>query len=330
MVFAAHSSVARIFPEVQMPLPPNPNTFANNPLDRAGHLRTDSDWVDAKLKDPHSLFVPLWRLNPLVLPPQKEGDAMNIGWLTRDAIRALNLSKPMTVLLGLEEGGAHFAVDISDARDPANHGPLAGLGAFEDLRGIAGRLAPGDASILAQAKSMIDWHARHGFCAVCGSRTQPGDAGYKRQCDSCKAEHFPRTDPVVIMLATHNGRALLGRQKSWPAKMFSALAGFLEPGESIEEAVARELDEEAGVRVSSVQYHSTQPWPYPSSLMIGCFASAVTDEINVDGIEIAEARWFERETLKAAIEGRGDGSMFVPPPMAIAHQLVKAWVESGA
>jgi len=311
-----------------MPLEKNPNIFANNPLDRASNSRTDLDWLNSQLNSPDSLFVPLWRLNPLILPPQKDGEMSDVGWLTRDAIRAFNLAEPMTVLLGVEDGRSYFAVDISEVRDPENKGPLAGMGSYEDLRQISMSIAGSEAAIMAQAKSMIDWHRRHKFCANCGAETEMGDAGYKRACSNCGSEHFPRTDPVVIMLATlGDDRALLGRQKKWPPKMFSALAGFLEPGESIEEAVARELHEEAGIRVKNVTYHSTQPWPYPSSLMIGCFAESETEDITVDGIELTEAHWFEKDKLRDALNGAGDGSVAVPPPMAIAHQLVKSFVE---
>ena len=311
-----------------MPLPTNPNTFANNPLDRAGNLRADEEWLTSKLNDPSSLFIPLWRLKPLIIPARGPEHGTSAGWLTREAIKALNLDRPMTVLLGLEGDTAYFAVDISDARDPERSGPLAGLGTFEELRTVAGELSADVAAILAQAKSMIDWHARHQFCANCGSPTDPADAGYKRACGACNAEHFPRTDPVVIMLATKGDKCLLGRQKAWPPKMYSALAGFLEPGESIEEAVARELDEEAGIKISGVQYFATQPWPYPSSLMIGCFATAESEDILLDDIELEEAVWFDKATVQAALAGKGDGSLHVPPPMAIAHQLVKAWAES--
>jgi NAD+ diphosphatase len=153
------------------------------------------------------------------------------------------------------------------------------------------------------------------------------EAGYKRQCPTCKAEHFPRTDPVVIMLATHGDTCFLGRQKIWPKGMHSALAGFIEPGESIEEAVARELHEEAGLTTASVSYHSTQPWPYPSSLMIGCMAVAENDSFEIDGIELSEGRWFTREEVRAVLAGKGDGSFWLPPPFAIAHQLVKTFAE---
>lgn len=314
-----------------MGLAANPNIFANNPLDRAGYKRTDTEWVAAKLADSSSLFVPLWRLNPLVLPEEQPGQGKDVGWMRSGLLDGMMGENPTTVFLGINRRGkALFAVDISAAPDPEASGPLKGLGAFEDLRGLAmtGDLPPGELAILAQAKSMIDWHARHGFCSVCGNKSEIAEAGYKRVCPSCNAEHFPRTDPVVIMLATLGDKAFLGRQKNFPNGMWSALAGFIEPGESMEEAVARELDEEAGLAVTAVRYHSTQPWPYPSSLMIGCLADAESDAFEIDGVELSDGRWFTRAELAKAVAGKGDG-FFVPPPLAIAHHLVKAFVEGG-
>jgi NAD+ diphosphatase len=176
---------------------------------------------------------------------------------------------------------------------------------------------------------MIDWHATHGFCAACGAGTEMREAGYMRRCidDSCGAQHFPRTDPVVIMLAHRGDRCLVGRQPHFPDGMYSALAGFIEPGETIEEAVRREVQEEAGVEVTRVVYHSTQPWPFPRSLMIGCFAEALTEEISIDGNELADARWVSRQELRQVLSGSGGGPVKVPPPFAIAHQLMKTWAE---
>lgn len=313
-----------------MGLPQNPNIFANNPLDRASYRRTDKNWVASQLADPSSLFVPFFRLQPFVLPEEKPGQGKDVGWLKTALLKELAGPEPIVVFLGINRRGkALFAADVSALKDAENHPSLKGLGAFEELRGLAmaGEITPTELAILAQAKSMIDWHQRHGFCSVCGTRSEMLEAGYKRQCPNCKAEHFPRTDPVAIMLATIEDKCFLGRQKIWPKGMHSALAGFIEPGESIEEAVARELHEEAGLRVSSVSYHSTQPWPYPSSLMIGCHAVAETEDFKIDGIELSAGRWFTRDEIKAVLAGKGDGSFWLPPPFAIAHQLVKAFAE---
>jgi NAD+ diphosphatase len=307
-------------------MPQNPNTFANNPLDRAADKRLDATWLSARLKAPTSFVVPLRKLNPFVItaPGSRKRE---VGWMRPQLIESLLRPEAITIFLGVEKDAAYFAVDVSDGPDPSESGVLQGIGAFADLRGIAMEIDSGDAAILAQAKSLIDWHQRHRFCANCGQPTRFSDAGYKRQCDGCKTEHFPRTDPVVIMLATKGDRCLLGRGARFPKGFYSALAGFIEPGESIEEAVERELTEESGIKVTNVRYFSTQPWPYPSSLMIGCFAEAVNEDIKIDKNELEEARWFTRDEIKLMLAGKFEGA-FVPPPLAIAHQLIKAWAES--
>jgi NAD+ diphosphatase len=313
-----------------MGIPQNPNIFANNPLDRASYRRADAGWIAGQIADPSSLFVPFYRLSPFILPEETKGAGKDVGWLKMGLLQELAGEKPLIVFLGINKRGKSlFAVDVSGLKDHENHPALKGLGAFEDLRGLAmaGEITPTELAILAQGKSMIDWNQRHGFCAACGAPSDMAEAGYKRQCPTCKAEHFPRTDPVVIMLATHGDTCFLGRQKIWPKGMHSALAGFIEPGESIEEAVARELHEEAGLTTASVSYHSTQPWPYPSSLMIGCMAVAENDSFEIDGIELSEGRWFTREEVRAVLAGKGDGSFWLPPPFAIAHQLVKTFAE---
>ena len=306
-----------------MPLPENPNIFANNPLDRASYRRTDAAWIEEQLAQPASLFVPMWKLQPFVLPEAGPGEGKDIGWM-RAALLPELAGDGTVVFLGINKRGkALFAADVSALKEPENHAALKGLGAFEDLRALAmaGEITPTELAIMAQAKSMIDWHNRHGFCSVCGERSEMTEAGYKRTCPSCKAEHFPRTDPVVIMLAIHDGKCFLGRQKIWPKGMYSALAGFVEPGESIEEAVAD---------IASVSYHSTQPWPYPSSLMIGCHAVAETDRFEIDGIELSDGRWFSREETQAILAGKGDGTVWFPPPFAIAYQLVRAFADGKA
>ena len=314
-----------------MALEPNPNIFANNPLDRASQKRTDDAWLAERMADPESRFVPFYKLEPFVLPEATPNEGKDIAWLPPEMVTPLMAPGAVAIFLGINRRGrAMFAADVSAGPNP-EEGALRGLGAFEDLRALAmkGEITPGELAIMAQAKSMIDWHRRHGFCAVCGHASDLAEAGYKRVCPSCKAEHFPRTDPVVIMLATRGEYALLGRQPMFPGGMFSALAGFIEPGESIEEAVHREMLEEASIAVRKVRYHSTQPWPYPSQLMIGCHAEAETEEIAVDGVELAEARWFAREELRKVLAGDRSPGFWVPPPFAIAHQLIRSWAEAG-
>jgi NAD+ diphosphatase len=305
-----------------------PIGFSGNPLDRASALRTDAPRIAQMLRGTRALIAPLWQLKPFFRLTRDETEPLSAAFLSWAAVDALSLADPTIVFLGLKGDTPFFALDVSALEEPEAKGPLAGLGRFVDLRMGASTLAADEAAILAQAKALIDWHARHKFCANCGAPTAPADAGYRRICAACKAEHFPRTDPVVIMLAARNGRALLGRGARFPGHMFSTLAGFVEPGETIEEAVRREVQEETSIAVGRVRYVATQPWPFPSSLMIGCLAEALSDLIEVDGSELAEARWVTREELKAALERpEGTETLRVPPPFAIAHQLMRVWVE---
>jgi NAD+ diphosphatase len=301
--------------------------FSGNPLNRASEKRPDSDWVAAKRRDPSSLILPLWRLQPFLLGSEKSRGPLEAGFLMPGLAEQLAAEDAPWVMLGLEGERALFALDISAARDPANEGPLAGLGHFRDMRAAAMLLPEKDTAILGQAKALIDWHQRHGFCPRCGGRTTLAEAGYKRVCSSCNAEHFPRTDPVVIMLATYGDSCLVGRGKQFPPGMFSALAGFIEPGETIEEAVRTPASSNNSRRTGAVQYYATQPWPFPSSLMIGCFAEATSPEIHVDGNELAEAFWLERDKARALIGGERVDGLWVPPSIAIAHHLIKTWAD---
>ena len=308
-----------------MPLTAFTNTFAGNPLDRASDRRAKAAWVAERLAEPGSLAIAIWNGRPLVEDAKDGG--VQIAYLAADLARQLSRGPEQLLFLGLWRETAVFAVDLEGDADPAD-GPLQGLGRFEDLRAIAMRLPGADAAIFATAKSMFEWRRKHRFCAACGSPSEVAEAGWKRVCPACKTEHFPRTDPVVIMLAAKGDRCLLGRQAVWPKHMYSALAGFLEPGESIEEACARELFEEAALRTRSVRYHSTQPWPYPSSLMIGLIAEVENDDAVADQAELEEVRWFTRDEARAML--RGDlADAKAPPPLAIAHQIIKAWAEEG-
>jgi NAD+ diphosphatase len=204
--------------------------------------------------------------------------------------------------------------------------------ALTDLRTIAaqGLVAPPLVGILGQAKSLMGWHARHRFCPNCGAPTRLAAAGWRRECDACKAQHFPRVDPVVIMLAVDGEYCLLGRQARFPKGMYSCLAGFLEAGETIEDAVRREILEESGIATGRVAYLASQPWPFPSSLMLGCLAQAITREVEIDRIELEDARWFSREEAAAMLAGRHPGGLSAPQKMAIAHHIVRAWAVEGA
>ena len=296
--------------------------FAGSPLDRANHRRRDAAWIAAQLEREESRFLPFWRLNVLVKSQKPE-----LAWAT-SAIRSVQDPRTGAVLLGVREHVAHFAVDLTPLHDPVTELGLGGSASFLELRAAAATLPAPDAAIAAQGRQMLDWHARHRFCAVCGHATAVKEAGYMRECDECDAQHFPRTDPVVIMLVESGDRCLLGRQAGWPAQMYSALAGFVEAGESLEEAVRREVQEESGIAIGAVRYFASQPWPFPSSLMIGCMARALTEQVTVDKSELEDARWFTRADVLRSLAEPGAGGVLVPPPVAIAHHLIRAWAES--
>jgi NAD+ diphosphatase len=297
------------------------NTFAGNPLERASDRRADPAWISSRLADDSSLALAIWNGQPLV-ETGPEGE-LRLAYVPAAMAEDLAGGVERLLFLGLWKESAVFAVDLEGTTDPVA-GPLQGLGRFEDLRNIALRLSQTEVAIAGVAKQMFEWRRRHRHCAACGERSEVADGGWKRQCPSCKAEHFPRTDPVVIMLPYHGDRCMLGRQAVWPKGVFSALAGFMEPGESIEEACARELAEEAGLKTVKVRYHSTQPWPYPSSLMIGLLAEVEDDEGTPDQTELSEVRWFTRVQARDLIDEKIPDAR-APPALAIAHQLIRAW-----
>jgi NAD+ diphosphatase len=295
--------------------------YAGSPLHREGLRRRSREWLDAQDRAPQSRYLPVWQLKPLV----KTGATRELAWAKREFFEDLD-PVPEPVLLGTRDGVSHFAVDVSAQADPVAGFGIADVASFEDLRAAVAQLPGADAAIAAHARTLLDWHARHRHCAACGGHTRSVMGGAHRICFDCQAEHFPRTDPVAISLVVQADRCLLGRGPGWPASMYSALAGFVEAGETLEEAVRREVLEEAGVAVGAVRYVRSQPWPFPSSLMLGCVAEALTSEIRVDPAELDDARWFSRDALRAAIEGRSS-DVSVPPPFAIASHLIRAWVE---
>ncbi len=293
--------------------------FSGNPLDRADHLRKDDATMGDMMRQADARLM-------LLVDGQILSDAVGaISWLTHRQCAYLPLGTQ--VFLGLQDGAPRYAAALEgDESEFENLFPDA---KFRDARALAMKAgsAHPDLGIVAQAKSMLSWHETHRFCAKCGEPSELTRAGYERICPSCKANHFPRTDPVVIMLATHGEEALVGRGPHLPPGFFSALAGFMEPGETIEEAVARELMEEAGVTATSVSIVANQPWPWPSSLMIGCIAEVNGKELTLDETEIDDARWITRDEATAAIRGETP-DFFMPPPIAIAHNLLAYWLNT--
>ena len=276
-------------------------------LDRADHVRADPDRLAGYMN---------WKARVLALDglmPSLD-DTNRLAWGTlADVPEDAELC-----FLGLDEGKACFA-----AVPP--RGDATPRMANPQLWSLMATLQPDDLALYGGARSLTDWHARHRFCAQCGGDTKLAKGGWQRDCTNCGASHFPRTDPVTIMLVEHDGRLMLGRGLGWPEGRFSALAGFVEPGESIEEGVAREVLEEAGVRVRDVTYVASQPWPFPSQLMIGCHSHADSDELTIDETEMAEINFYTRDEVQAALAG--DGPFVAPPPHAIAHYLMQWWIE---
>ena len=312
--------------------------FADNPLDRLSERREDAEFLAAARARPDARAMVLCRDTPIL---KKNSGGLD-PFFTIPETDALGVARE-TALLGAQPDGAPvFAALLDDEavelRADGSDGfldrrvlafPDREDLALTDLRSIAvqGLLTPPLIGMFAQAKAAFSWHSRHRFCANCGALTRTTAAGWRRECDVCKTHHFPRTDPVVIMLAVDGDNCLLGRQTRFPKAMYSCLAGFVEPGETIEQAVRREIHEEAGIACGAVAYLASQPWPFPMTLMIGCIAQAATRDIRVDHVELEDARWFSRDEARAMLEGRHPDRLTAPISMAIAHHILRAWVE---
>jgi len=299
--------------------------YSGSLLERAAALRSDQAKLAALFAHQRA-GVYVVGGESIVLKAQ--GAALDPLFSPNEA-RALGAARE-TVFLGLLDDAPRFGVGL----DAAAIEPLKTRDDFTliDLRTIAvqGEIEAAHVPPLAEAKAILSWHARHRFCPNCGAATELTQAGWRRDCPVCKAEHFPRTDPVVIMLPVAGDRCVLGRSPRFPRTMWSCLAGFCEPGESIEEAVRREVAEEVGLTCAQVKYFASQPWPFPSSLMIGCHAQAVSEEIVIDKSEIEEARWFDRAELKLMLTRAHPERLTTPPPIAIAHHIIRDFIEHGS
>jgi NAD+ diphosphatase len=297
---------------------PISNVFSGPYLDRAAHLRKDDAFLAAALRDAAALIVPVWKSRSLVRHGA-EGCCAEFVAVTHEFRRGLADSE--LVMLGRFRGHVCFAAELA-GDPPANLPPES---AFEDLRVAGPLLPPDEAGVLAYARAMILWRQRHRHCGTCGAPTASASAGHVMRCTraECAAEHFPRLDPAIIVLVTDGERALLGRQASWPAGRYSTIAGFVEPGESLEDAVAREVLEETAVTVLDATYHSSQPWPFPSSLMVGFTARAAPDSVPKVDDELEDARWVSRDDIS-------QGRIGLPSPQSISFRLVEDWYDAGS
>lgn len=311
-------------------------TFGGSHLDRAAEVRGDAGAIASALADPMARAVLIWRGKPLI---QRTRPASLVR-LAMDHPACDVADMKAAVFLGREDGAPRFALDVSSWTpddldssalggflDPTeqHHPACAEDEVFAELRRTMTWLSPRDAELAATAKAVFGWHDTHGFCAKCGAASEMTHAGWQRTCPSCGTHHFPRTDPVVIMLITHGNSVLMGRSPGWPDGMYSLLAGFVEPGETLEAAVRREVFEEAGIRVGSVAYLSSQPWPFPASLMFGCQGEALSQDIAIDPHEIEDAIWVTREEMLAIFAGEHK-TVLPARKGAIAHFLLENWL----
>lgn len=301
--------------------------YAGSGLDRAAELRRDLAWLESSVRERETRLLLMWRSLHVVVPEKPP----RIVSLSAGEDRGLIERAGDRVFLGKRDGTAHYVLDLSalEESEVRQHGDLS------DLRFFGSLLAPEEAGLLAYARAILHWHQQHRFCGACGSPTRSEVAGHVRRCtsESCNLEHFPRTDPAVIMLVEDGDRCLLGRQSRWPPGMVSTLAGFVEPGESLEEAVTREVREESGIQVRDVRYQGSQPWPFPCSIMLGFRATATSTEIKIDESELESAAWFTRDEVRrfgelnfSRFEAPPPGSWLVPPRDSIARWLINGWL----
>jgi NAD+ diphosphatase len=296
------------------------NIFAGPYLDRAGHLRADPEWFERALADPRSRIAPIWNARTLVTGGES-ADAMRAALLEFDQIPEERRSREDLILLGCISDIPLFTVEIESPEPP----PSPDGTRFEERRAVAPMLPADQAGMLGYARAMVTWRRSHRYCGRCGAGTVAAKGGHVLVCTNpaCRHEQFPRIDPAIIVLVTDGERALLGRQAAWPVGRYSTIAGFVEPGESLEDAVAREVHEETGVIVDGIEYHSSQPWPFPSSLMLGFSARALSTEIHLRDGELEDARWFTRGDISR-------GASLLPPRLSISFRLIEHWFDAAA
>jgi NAD+ diphosphatase len=305
-----------------------PKLSAQTGLNRRSDKRSDAAFIAAALANPAAKVLALSDLRAPILPSAERASAQ-IRWLSVREVEAL--AKPSEfVFLGEDDAGAPvFACNFQPWQTAHRAEALEELKPLVDLRSLAtqGVLSEVELLVAAQARAILVWHGATRCCARCGSGLRVADAGWRRQCAACGLDVYPRTDPVVIMLITHGGRCLLGHEHRFPDKFYSALAGYIEAGDDIEHAVRREIKEEAGIEVGEVRYVASQPWPFPHSLMIGCWGEALTDRIVLDPVEIADARWFSRDEASAMLSNSHPDGLLVPPPISMAYTLIRAFAD---
>lgn len=299
------------------------NFFAANPVDRLVDKRRDPNWLSTQVNQPSTFLIPVWRMQTLFAHADSaEARLLGIADLP------VAPSHDQVTLLGELNGNYYFALDVETDDSDGPPEWITAFGAFRDLRAVGTAVDPHIGSLLAYARAMIYWQRRHRFCGDCGHATQSTEGGFVRTCTNgeCGKQIFPRTDPAIIVLVESGERCLLARQASWPAGRYSVIAGFVEPGESLEDAVKREVMEEAGIEVNTICYQSSQPWPFPSSLMLGYRAQAATTKFNLIDDELEEARWMSRAQIK---QGLQDGTLKLPPGLSISRRLIENWFDAG-
>ena len=304
-------------------------TFAKNPLDKSSKLRSDLDWQNKSITSEKSKFMIFFEDKPLINVDPKNMISLKIFWASYQEISYLLSNNTLVLFLGIIDDNIYYALDLSISENQKISSDNNFQNSkFIDVRSIVPNLNNNSTGVIAQAKSNFDWNKKNIYCSKCKDQELvTKDSGYKKICKVCNTEYFPRVDPVVIMLPFYKDKCLLGRQNIFPPDMYSALAGFIEPGETIEDAVCREGYEEVGLKSNNVVYHFSQPWPFPSQLMIGCMVETDNDDHKIDNDEIEDAVWIDKEELTSIINGKHKNRIWIPPPMAIAHHLILEWME---